>query len=442
VESLAVLLVMSQQILRFLISALTVANCGTILAGHTSEGASALVTLDSVVAEALAKNPELNYYRGAIAAAKGERRTAVTIGNPEFSGQLGTKHARDAQTGTSGDGVAFSLAIAQPFDYPGRIALRKAIANHQIELAELQYAQFRAVLAAQTRATAYAIFVAQENAAASKEVSDRFQSLSEVVRQREPAGVTPLLEARIIEAQAAAAQRKTNEANLAVTTGLTKLNQLRGELVSTSARINAAAVVFGSPERRGSLLEQARAHSFDLRIRQVELAQQGFKISLARNEKYPAISVGPFYSQEQSGSVGDKERTVGLGVSLPLPLWNRNAGNIETAKARQQQAEASFAMTQREVERKVIENAAIYEVKVAELSRWGSDGIGKLREAAELADHHYRLGAVPLTTYVEIQKQYLESIEAMLNIKKDALQAVQELEILTGLKLYKGDRQR
>ena len=84
------------------------------------------------------------------------------------------------------------------------------------------------------------------------------------------------------------------------------------------------------------------------------------------------------------------------------------------------------------MERKVIENATAYEAKLAEMSRWRSDAPEKLREAAELADRHYRLGAVPVATYVELQKQYLEAVEAMLDTKKEALEAAQILEQLTG----------
>ena len=97
---------------------------------------------------------------------------------------------------------------------------------------------------------------------------------------------------------------------------------------------------FSSRHRFPRLLSAARANAFDIRIRQVELAQQGFKVALSKNERFPAIAVGPFYSMENAI---DREQRVGLGISLPLPLWDRNAGNIATSKARQQQAEASLA---------------------------------------------------------------------------------------------------
>jgi cobalt-zinc-cadmium efflux system outer membrane protein len=38
----------------------------------------------------------------------------------------------------------------------------------------------------------------------------------------------------------------------------------------------------------------------------------------------------------------DQPNTIGLGVSLPLPLWNRNTGNIKAAEAAREQAETQY----------------------------------------------------------------------------------------------------
>ena len=116
-----------------------------------------------------------------------------------------------------------------------------------------------------------------------------------------------------------------------------------------------------------------------------------------------------------------------------MPLWNRNSANIEAAAARQMQAETSLLVAQRDVERKVLEAAGTYESKVREMSKWRADAVEHFRQAAELADRHYRLGAVPVSTYVELQKQYLEAVEGLLDTKKEALEAAQNLELLTGL---------
>jgi len=186
------------------------------------------------------------------------------------------------------------------------------------------------------------------------------------------------------------------------------------------------------------LLQAARTNAFDLRIREAEVAQQGLKVRLAHNERHPALSFGPFYSLE---TAPEQEHQIGLGLSLPLPLWDRNAGNIATSEARRQQAEASLVATQRDVERRVTENAAVLEAKRLEIGNFDRVGMAKFREASDLADRHYRLGAVPLTTFIETHKQYLELITAVAEMRKDALKAAEELESLTGIKLYGGAEQ-
>jgi outer membrane protein, heavy metal efflux system len=395
------------------------------------------VSVESLVEEALERNPELNFYKAEIQASKGERRAAGTPANPELSSQVGAKRAQDPISGLSGEGVAWSVSVMQTFEYPGRMALRKAIANRQIELAELGLAQFKASLVAKTRVTAFAVFEAQAKADAAREVAERFATLTEVLVQREPAGVTPLLETRIIEANTLTAQRRASEARQAARVALVDLNQLRGQAASAEVKIAPPHIAFQKSDSIGALITRAATNSFDLRVRQVELEQQGFKVSLAENERYPSLSVGPFYSRDDSGHVGEREQVAGVAMTMPLPLWNRNKGNIEAAKAREEQAATSLRLAQREVERKVVENAAGYEARLEEMSRWRADSARKLQEAAELADRHYRLGAVSVATYVELQKQYLEAVEAILDTKRDALQAAQELEILTGLQLYK-----
>lgn len=392
-------------------------------------------TPDALVRQALANNPELNFYAAGIAAAKGGLKTAGTIRNPELNTQAGYKNTRDNAGGTSGDGAAWAIAVNQTFEYRGRIALRKAIAQCDIEVAKLHLAQFRLALAARVRALAYTALTAQEKSALAREVADRFQALTDVLSQREPAGVTPLLEARIIEANALMLVRQAREAALAEKTALAELNQLRGQPATVPLRVIGGQLRFVQASLR-PLLEAARTNSFEIRIRATELAQQGFKLSLSRNERYPAITVGPFYSQEKAA---DNEQRAGIGFSLPLPLWDRNTGNIETSKARELQAQASLLATERDVERRVAQNAAIFQAKREELAAWQADTVAKFRETAELADRNYRSGAVPVSVYVETQKQYLEVLGALHDMRKDALQAAQELEILTGLNLYKED---
>jgi len=395
-------------------------------------------TPQKLVQQALQRNPELNFFVAEIAAAKGGVRTAGTIRNPELTTEAGYKNSRENSGGASGDGAMLALSVSQTVEYPGRIALRKAIANHDLVLAELHLEQFRLTLAARVRSLAYAMTSARERRKAVEEVASRTEALNNVLKQRPLAGVAPQLEAQIISANLITFQRQERESALAEKTIAAELNQLCGRSADAALSVNANPILFTAVSLP-SLMNASRSNAFDIRIRQAELARQGFKVALSKNERFPAIAVGPFYSLENAI---DREQRVGVGVSLPLPLWDRNVGNIESSKARQQQAQASLVLAEREVERRVTQNAATLEAKRAEIETWKSGALAKLREATELADRNYRLGAVPLTIYIEIQKQYLEAISAFNDAQKEALEAAQTLEILTGQKLYREEQQR
>jgi cobalt-zinc-cadmium efflux system outer membrane protein len=411
---------------------ISVAGSKSVAQAASSTNSTPTVTLDNLVTEAMEKNPELNFYRSEIAAARADRRTAGTWENPEAEVQIGRKKTTDNVGGLSGEGLAWSVSISQSFEYPSRLALRKAIANRQVELAEIGYAQFRSALAAKVRTLGYALLIAQQRAEAAQEVAARGQELIDAFVQRESAGVTPLLETRIIEANIITLQRRAGEATKAAQAALFELNQLRGQVLDSPLVIARTTLRFPQTQTVEGLLDIAATNNFELRTRQIELAQQGFKLALSKNERWPAIKLAPFYSEEKAG---DKEQRVGIGFAVPLPLWNRNSGNIQAAQARQQQALTSLLLSQRQVEREVRERHLDYQTHVAAMSHWRPNVLDELREASELGDRHYRLGALPISTYIELQGKYLEAQEAVLSTQAEALESLQQLELLVGIPL-------
>lgn len=393
--------------------------------------------LEAVVREVLEHNPELKLYEADIAVATGGRTTAGLWANPEVSGALGRKRVWNEANALTGKGGAGELSVTQLFEWPGRIELRKAMADRDIELAELRLEQFRAVLAARAKIAAYAVFAAREKAVAARETAGHLLALREVLIQRGQAGLTPLLETRVIEAIELNLQRNAGEASLAAQAALFDVNQLRGAAPDAEFSIGPMPLVFRPIARsRDELVALARSNDFLVRVRALERARQGVRVDLAKHERFPAVSAGPFMSEEQAG---DRERVLGAAVSLPLPLWNRNQGNLDAARAQRLQADTSLDLAQRDVERRVIEAAVIYDTKLREMAKWQPDSIQQLREAAELADRHYRLGAVPVSTYLELQTQYVETLGGVLDTKQEALEAATQLELLTATPLSLAD---
>ena len=381
------------------------------------------------MAEIASAHPELRFYEAEIVAARAGVR-GVAPAAPELSLGLGRKRISAAGGDFATEGTAWSVSLAQTFEWPGRLALRRAVAERDVALAEVGLARFRAALDARSRGLAYGLHVAGTKAASVREVAERFAALRETFLAREPGGLTPLLETRAIEAQELALQRRATAAELELQAALLELNQLRGLAPDALLVLAPAAPVFGDAPALPVLLDAARENNFEFRSRQLALEQQGYALRLARHERYPAITVSPYYASE--GGDG-RETTVGVGLSLPLPLTRTPRAGVEAAEARRIQAEAAVRAAQRELEREVTVAAQAFAAKVAEIRRWAPDSVAKFREAAASADRHYRLGAVPLSTYLELQSAYLDATEALLDTQAEALDAGLRLQLLTGL---------
>lgn len=397
-------------------------------------GGSGTNSLDAVVVEALGRNPEIRAYEAEIAATRGARRAAGEWRNPEITADAGAKLVRDVPGGPDSNGVLWTVSALQSFEYPGRVRLRKAIANRQIALAELELEGFKAALAAQVRAGIYRAALSAAKISETGEVSTRFDELSSVLSQRPAAGVAPQLDLRIIEANANALKRRALEAEREIQSARFALNQLRGARPDAALDIPNVDLTLPSVPETATLLTTARRQNYDIRTHVMELEQQGFKVQLALNERWPAVQLGPFAHQERADT---NEYHFGIGATVPLPLWNRNAGNIETEKARAAKAEAELGAIVREVERKVADAAFIYSSRREEAEKLQSSILPEMREAAELADRNYRTGALPIATYTEVQKQYLDSLDAFFAAQSAAIEARQQLEQLTATRLNK-----
>jgi len=392
-----------------------------------AEEQSVPLSIDQLVSRTLAANPEVKFYEAEILAAKAGRRTAGRLPNPELSLDLGRK--RISNGNAAAEGLAYSVTLAQPVEWAGRLGLRRAIANGDVTLAELGLEQFRSYLAGRVRLLAFSLALQQENTAAAIEVSDRFTAVRDILVQRDPAGAAPMLESRIIQAAAIGVQHRAGNSEVEMQKALLELNQLMGRRANSSLIVRRTEFTPPAEVDLESLLAKAAANNFELRIRRAEIEQQGIKVEMAKNERYPTFVVGPHFSQERAG---DNETVVGIGISVPLPLWNDGTDKVDIAEARRLQASATLNAALREVERQVTEAALILNTRRQRLEGWKPDTLQSLQEGATLADQHYRLGAIPVGSYLEMQDRYLEALGAINESKLSAMQAALDLEQLTG----------
>ncbi|MBK8091605.1 MAG: TolC family protein [Verrucomicrobiaceae bacterium] len=391
---------------------------------------AAATTSASLVSEALRKNPEILFYEAEIDAAQAGRQTAAQYQNPELNTELGGMSLTQAK-----EGLVWRASILQVFDFPGRMALRKAIADRDIELAQLGLQQFKSQLANEIRARAGDVLLLRRKEAAAKDVRERLKSLVEVLVQRDTGSVSALLERRILEASLLTSDRALTDAAKAARASATALNVLCGRGPSAELDLDSLSHAFPEVGSLTSLKQQAARTNFDLQQKRLTIAKQGLKVDLTKSERWGDITFGPYMAGQHAGGT---QIEGGLVFSIPLPLWNKNKGNIAAEEARTQQAEALLTATLRDLERDLAIERSAYLAELEALARWRPESEKQFAEAAKEADEHYRLGAVPAATYVEMQRGYLDAIDSLIESRRNAWQHRMTIERLTGTPIGKG----
>lgn len=387
------------------------------------------VSIDRLVRDIVDNNAERQFYERELAAARVGRRTAGRLADPELSVEFGEKSTAVPGGRDLGPGLAYSVAIAQPLEFNGRIALRRAIADGQIRLAELGYRQFEATLAARARTLAFGLFNASAKVDAAREVEAREETVVRVLVQRDIAGPSPLIETRILQAGVLTAQRQADVAEQEYNATLHELNQLRGSPFAAHIRLIAPPNSLPPLPPQAVLLERAQTRNFEILSLQAELDQQGLRTTLARRSRVGSVSVGPYYREETAGTT---DRFAGVRVTMPLPFWNAQAGAVAVEEARVAQAQSALFVQVRQVERNLYDQAALYRERTASLARMSADAPARFRDMAVLAERSYRLGAITITVYLDAQRQYLDATTALLDTRRDAVAAKLQVDVLTG----------
>ncbi len=397
--------------------------------GTESNPTSSAETIDDLVEATLRNNAELRSFGAEVDIAKGRRRQAGLWKNPEVSGDYGERRVKNGESAIQGEGTTRSLSIVQTFEFPGKGSLRKAIANQDVHLAELGLEQFRLALAGQVRILALQHQVAVLNAAAAEEITERSSELILLLAQRATGGSQPFLERRVIEgglveilAQAREFIQEREESRL-------ELNRLMGRPANQT--LNLKVTVENAPglPAADQLVQFGLARNFQLRAHAIELEKAVNELSASKLESAPDFSVGPFYSLDHAG---EREENMGFTFMVRLPLWDWNQGNIDAARARSSQADARLQDARHKVETEIARRFRSFELFRNQLEKIPGDLIANLRDAADLADRQYRLGAIHIQLYLETQRQFLIAQraynDALLGMWRDYL----DLQLLTG----------
>ncbi|KAB2919837.1 MAG: TolC family protein [Hyphomicrobiaceae bacterium] len=360
----------------------------------------ARLTVEAAVAEAAARAPAIVAAQAEVDAARARLGQARVRPNPELNVEV------ENLAGGGAEGIETTVSLNQRLDLGGRRRARVSAAEAALSAQELRLSIALADLARDVRtsfATALAANARLDLAQANQQRAAELARISEelVAAGREP----PLraLRARTALAQSEAALRAAEAEQLAARQSLGVL--LGGPVESTSLIDSEALSITAAVDP---------AETLEVRLAEAErvAAEAGVAQERAAARLDPSVGVGVRHIAE----TGDKALVAGF--SVPLPLFDRNRGNIAAARAGVRAAEARREAALAQAAATIANARTALAAADARVRALETAAVPEAREALRLTELSYQAGRSSLLELLDAQEAFAtvqsELIEARL----------------------------
>lgn len=393
-------------------------------------------TLVKLVDQAVRQNRNLRLaqarideFRAAVGVSRAPLAPSLSINGSESTNQI----ALGAFPPTSYRAARITSDLAWELDFWGRIRRGIQAADADLESQnEAERATALSLVGDVAMGYLQLLELDQERTIAERTLSSRKATL-DVARARFSQGLTSELDVRQFEAQVAAPAVTLAQTERARATTEHNLNVLLGESPTPIVRgttLVAAVRALDIPDSIPATMLERRP---DVRQADRSYAAATARIGVADAARFPTINiVGSFGSQAglPSNVFGNQTRVYQLlaGVSFPLFDNGRLSNLSATARARAEQARASYESTALNALREA--NDALAGVRTArDQAAAQSTQVNALRQALDLAQSRYEAG---LSTYLDLLDAQRSLFTAEL-----ALSQAQLGELTAAVQLYK-----
>ncbi|WP_265532268.1 TolC family protein [Pseudomonas saponiphila] len=295
-----------------------------LAAAPLSVAQASVLSLDSALAKAMANNPELAAARWEIDIAQGARQQAGLLPNPVLS--------VDAED-TRRDSRTTSVKLSQALELGGKRGARVEVASRGQELAALELERRGNQLRADVLQAYYAALQAQERT----QLAGRSLALAErgvnVAQGRVNAGKASPVEATRAQVQLAEVRLELSRGQMEQDIAYQQLARITGSAATDFSAVQQPSRALTTLPASAQLLSRL-PETAELRLAEQEIVQREASLGLEKAQRIPDLDVSIGSQYDASA----RERVNLLGLSMPLPLFNRNQGNLLSAARRADQA--------------------------------------------------------------------------------------------------------
>ena len=357
---------------------------------------SQTLTMREALSRALAANPRLTAAERDVGIARGQRIQAGALINPELS------YEHDIQIGASknpsGESPETNVQISQLFELFGKREARVAVGAAGVDVASIQRNAIRLEVLSDTAIAFVNVLGAQRRI---RILDDQIAAIDRL---------TPLLQRRV----EAGASSPAETGRAVVASDLVKADRerVRGSLSSARREL---AVLMGDASFRysavsGRLEVTGRPPSFQSVIAAIEAnpqlvrwtamyAQRNAELLLARLKPYPDVRLSA--GLRHFDDTGDNMAKV--GISIPIPVFDQNQGNILSAQESLAKTAAERAANKAALMRIAGRAYDSLQASLRELTLLRESTLPKAREAAAAIGDGYGQGRFSLLEVLDAQ---------------------------------------
>jgi len=381
-----------------------------------SQPAGAL-TLADVEQMALGSNPSLAQAAARVEAARGQQVQVGLYPNP-VAGYLGTEIGDDGRAGQQGGFVSQEIVTA------GKLRLNRAVVGQGIQQANWAYQSQRLRVLTDVRRSFYEVLVAQQTVELTEQLvrigEQGVKSTEELLKAKEVAR-NDVLQAKI-EADSARVllQRAQNRylaawRNLAAVMGACDIppRPLAGDVRDGLSEItweDALQTLWAqSPQLAGARAGVARAQAalrreFAGRVPNLEL-QTGVQYDNATAFTYANVQIG-----------------------APIPIFNRNQGNIRRAQAELIAAQNDVKRTELELQQRLAVVFEQYKNARYQVDKYSQDILPNARASLKLTTSGYQQGEFGYLSLLTAQRTFFQTNLTYLEALRDLRAAAALIE--------------
>ena len=386
--------------------------------GVVASAAGATLTLDEALARATDANPSLRAAAREVSAVEATILQARTRPNPELQGLV-----EDLRNETR----VTTVQINQPIELGGKRGARIAVAEKNRSAAALALDVQRAEIRADV-VTAFAdVLAAQEGVRLAQATAELAQRASGVAARRVLAGrVSPVEETRARVAEANA-RLEAATAGYELTAARKRLAGLWGAAEPDFAQVQGNLESLPPLPPLAELNQQLETSPALLRAR-LEIERRHALAQVERSLRTPDVTVS--LGARRNNELGLNQAVV--GASLPLPLFNRNQGNILEAERRTDKARDELAAATVQAANSLAQAHARLDLARQSVTTLREQILPGAQSAYDAATRGFELGKFNFLDVLDAQRTLFQARAQYQRALAEAYRAAAEIERVLG----------